>query len=168
MELTGCGLARLPPGVDELAIARKPVHPGIAVAIGNVEIARGAGHEFGRIVKGNSHPRAQGAGVFTASVSMDAALPDHLQGLAVQGKRYSDGVGPIRDIDDIVHDGHAVRVCDGAYPPAVEVVTIAIKDHDWRVLALEDIDAILGIRCHCADYPRPGHNSQAARIKALS
>ena len=84
---------------------------------------------------------------------MDAALPDHLQGLTVQGERHRDGVRPIRDIDDIVDDGHTVRVCDGADPPAVEIVAVAIKDHDWRVLALEDIDAILGIRRHCADYP---------------
>src|ERR1044072_4923653 len=37
VELTGCGLAWLAPGVDELAVARKAVHPGVAVAIGNVE-----------------------------------------------------------------------------------------------------------------------------------
>ena len=84
---------------------------------------------------------------------MDAALAEHLQGLAIQSECHRDGVRPIGDIDDIVDDGHPVRVGDGADPPAVEVVAVAIKDHDWRVLTLEDIDAILGIRRHCADYP---------------
>ena len=78
VELTGCGLAWLAPGVDELAVARKPVHPAVAVAIGNVEIAGGARHEFGGVVKGTSRPRHEIAGLFTASISMDAALPDHL------------------------------------------------------------------------------------------
>src|SRR5262249_40050125 len=153
VELTGCSLAWLTPGVDELAVARKAVHSGIAVAIGNVQIARGARHEFGGVVKGTRRPRHQITGLFTASVRMDAALPDHLQGLAVQGKRHRNGVRAIGDIDDVVDDGHAVWVGDGADPPAAEVVTVAIKDHDWRILALEDIDAILGIRRHGADYP---------------
>src|SRR5215813_931711 len=153
MELTGCGLAWLTPGVDELAVARKPVHPGIAVTIGDVEIARGTRHEFGGIVKGTSRSRHQIAGLFTASVRMDTTLPDHLQWLAVQGEGHRDGIRPICNIDDIVHDGHAVRVCDGADTPAAEVVTLAIKDHDRRVLALEDIDAILGVCRHGANYP---------------
>src|SRR5215510_1846089 len=133
VELTGCGLAWLAPGVDELAIARKAVYPGITVAIGNVEITRGTGHELGGVVKGTSRPWHQVAGLFTASVRMDAALPDYLQGLTVQGKRDRDGIGPIRDIDNIVHDGHTVRISDGANPPAVEVVAVAIKDHDRRI-----------------------------------
>jgi len=148
VELAGGGLAWLAPGVDELAVARKAVHPGVAVAIGNIEIARGARHELSGVIKRTSRPRHQVAGLFTASVRMDAALPDHLQGLAVQGEGHSDGVRPIGDIDDIVDDGHPVRVGDGTDPPAVEVVAVAVEDHDWQVLALEDIDAILGIRRH--------------------
>src|SRR4029450_5378644 len=98
-------------------------------------------------------PRHRVAGLVTDSVRMDAALPEHLQGLAIQGEGHSDGVRSIGDIDDIIDDGHPVWVSDGADPPALEVVAVAIKDHDWRVLTLEDIDAILGMRRHGADYP---------------
>src|SRR5438093_7286003 len=70
VELTGCGLAWLAPGVDELAVAREAVHPGIAIAIGDVEIAGGARHQLSRIVKGASRPRYQVTGLFTASVRM--------------------------------------------------------------------------------------------------
>src|SRR5215475_8302902 len=153
VELAGCGLAWLAPGVDELAVARKAVHPGVAVAIGDVEITGGARHELGGIVKGPSRPRHQVAGLFTASVRMHATLPDHLQGLAIQGEGHSDGVRPIGDIDDVVDNGHPVRVGDGTDPPAVEIIALAVEDHDWRVLTLKDIDAILGIRRHGADYP---------------
>src|SRR5262249_21191528 len=78
MELTRCSLPWLAPGVDELAVARKAVHSGVAVAIGNVEIARGARHEFGRVVKGTGRSRYQVARLFTASVRMDTALADYL------------------------------------------------------------------------------------------
>src|SRR5262245_46365676 len=56
VELAGCGLAWLAPGVDELAVARKAVHPGVAVAIGNVQIARRARHKLSGVVKGTSRP----------------------------------------------------------------------------------------------------------------
>src|SRR5262249_33009722 len=153
VDLRGWVLAWWSQGVDGVASARKAGPRGVAVASGNVEIAGRARHELGGVVKGTSRPRHQVTGLFTASVRMDAALPDHLQGLAVQSEGHRDGVRPICDIDDIVHDGHAVRVGDGADAPAVEVVTLAIKDHDWRVLALNDIDTILGIRRHGAHYP---------------
>ncbi len=84
---------------------------------------------------------------------MDAALPDHLQGLAVQGEGHGHGVRPIRDIHDIIDNGHAVWICDGADAPAVEIIAVAIKDHHWRVLALEDVDAVLGIGGYRADDP---------------
>ena len=85
---------------------------------------------------------------------MDAAFPDDLEGLAVQGEGQGDGVRAIRDIHDIIDDGHAVRIGDGADAPGVEVVTVAIKDHHRRVLALEDVEAVLGIGRHRADQPK--------------
>ena len=41
VKLAGPGLARLAPRLDELSLARKPVHPAVAVAVRNVEIAGG-------------------------------------------------------------------------------------------------------------------------------
>src|SRR5262249_35238714 len=89
-----------------------------------------------------------------ASVRMHPALADYLQGLAVQGEGHGHGIRAIRDVDDVVDDGHTVRVCDGTDAPAVEVVTVAVEDHHGRIRALEDIDAILGISRHCADDPQ--------------
>jgi hypothetical protein len=129
------------------------VHPAVAVAIGNVSRRR-ARHEFGGSVKWTSRPRYEVAGLLTAGIRVDAALPNHLQRFAIQGEGHSDGVRSIRDIDDIIDDGHTVRVRDGADPPAVEVVASAVEDHDWRILALEDVEAILGIGRHRADDPK--------------
>src|SRR5215475_9880179 len=54
VELTGSGLAWLAPGVDEPAVTRKPVHASVAIAIGNVNIAGGAWHHLGGVVKRTS------------------------------------------------------------------------------------------------------------------
>jgi hypothetical protein len=82
---------------------------------------------------------------------MDAAFANHLQGLAIQGEGYGDGVRPIRDIDNIVDNSHPMRVCDSANAPAVEIIAIAGEDEHGRVLALKDVEAVLGIGCYRAD-----------------
>jgi hypothetical protein len=143
VELTGGGLTRLAPGLDELAVARKPMHASVAVAIGNVDITRRAGRHLGGIIKRTRRPRHQIAGFFTAGVRMDATFANDLEGFAVQREGYCDRVRAIRDVDDIVDDGHAVWVGDGADPPGLEVVAVAVEDYDWRVGALEDVEAVL-------------------------
>jgi hypothetical protein len=85
---------------------------------------------------------------------MDPAFANDLERFAVQREGHRDRVGAIRDVNDIVDDGHAVRVGNGADPPGLEVVAVAVEDHDWRVGTLKDVEAVLSIRRHRADHPK--------------
>ena len=49
-------------GGDEFAVAREPVHPTVAVAVGNVEIARRTGGHLGRVIKRTRGPRTTSDG----------------------------------------------------------------------------------------------------------
>jgi len=57
--MTGFYFAGLSLGLYEPPVAAKPVNPGIAVSIGDVNISRGAGSHLSTIVEGARSPRYQ-------------------------------------------------------------------------------------------------------------
>ena len=86
MEMPGFCFAGLSPGLFELSVAAEPVDPGVAVAVGDVNISRGAGRYFSAVVEGSRRPRHQVARIFASGVREDPAIADNLQGFAVQGE----------------------------------------------------------------------------------
>ena len=54
VELAGAALARLSPGLLQLAVAAvagEAMHPGVAVPVGHVQVAVGRRHQFRRVVE---------------------------------------------------------------------------------------------------------------------
>ena len=51
VELAGAALARLAPGLLQLAVAGEAMHPGVAVPVGHVQVAVGRRHQFRRVVE---------------------------------------------------------------------------------------------------------------------
>ena len=84
---------------------------------------------------------------------MNAALAELQKGFAVQRERFRDRVGAVGGVDGVADDLEPVRVGDLARTPGAQVFAIAIEHHDRRVLALEDIDAVVIIGRHPADQP---------------
>ena len=148
MELAGAALARLAPRCLELPVGGKTMHPRIAVAVGYIQIPVGRRHDFGRIVERAGGTRADFARYFASGVGMDAALPNHLQRLAVQRVNDADRIGAVGQIHDVVLDVDAMRFVNGAQPPGTEIVAAGAENQHRRVFALEHIDAILRIGGH--------------------
>jgi hypothetical protein len=86
VEMTRFCFPRLSPGLYEPPIAAKPVHPGVAVPIGDINISRGAGGHFSTIVEGASGPRYQVSRFFTSGVRADPPVANNLQRFTVQGE----------------------------------------------------------------------------------
>ena len=88
--------------------------------------------------------------------------------LAVQGERLRDRVGAICGVDDVADNFQTMRVDNLAAPPGAQVLPLAVEHYDRRVLALEDVDAILRIRRHPADQHAgcPTSNLQKSRISS--
>ena len=84
---------------------------------------------------------------------MHAPLPQLQERLAVQGERFRDRVGAVGRVDDIADDFQTMRVGDLATAPGAQVLAVAVENHDRRILALKDVNAVLRIRRHPADQP---------------
>jgi len=97
----------------------------------------------------------QPGGAHAARIGMGARRPKRQQGLAIERERLRDRIGAIRRIDDIPDDLQAVRVLDRTAAPGAEVFPLAIEDDHRRILALEDINAVLRVRRHPANQSEP-------------
>ena len=69
----------------------------------------------------------------------------HLHGLAVEGVDQAGGGVAVGDVDDVVLNVEAVGEEEGAVAPGVLEVAVAVEDEDGRLLALEGVDAVLGV-----------------------
>ena len=145
VEFAGAALARHAPGGFELAVGGEAMHPRVAVAVGDIEVAVGGRDDFGGVVEGAGGAGADFARHFAAGVGVDAALPDDLQGLAVQGVDYAHRVGAVGEIDDVVLDVDAVGFVDGAQAPGAEVVAAGAENQHRGVFALEHINPVAGV-----------------------
>jgi hypothetical protein len=86
---------------------------------------------------------------------MHAALAELQQGLAVEGERFCDGAGAVGGVDDVIDDFQPVRVGDLAGAPGAQIGAVAVEHHHRRVLALEDVDAVLRVGGYAADQAEP-------------
>ena len=152
VELVGAFLAGLAPGELEVAVVVKAVDAGVAVAVGDEQVAAGGRHQFGGVVEGAGGARHQGAGHIAAGVGMDAVPPQHLDGLAVQGVHQAHAGVAVGEIDDVVLNVEAVGIDERAVAPAAdEGAAVVVKDGDGRVGAVEDIDVVGGVAGEGAD-----------------
>ena len=69
----------------------------------------------------------------------------HLDGLAVEGVDEAGGGVAVGDVDDVVLNVEAVGEEEGAVAPGVLQVAVAVEDEDGWLLALEGVDAVLGV-----------------------
>jgi hypothetical protein len=121
------------------------MHPGVAVAIGHVEVSRRGWDYLRRIVKGTSGAGDDVTGTLTPGVRVLAALAQHLERFAVQGVGEAHRILPVCQIHHIVGNVDAMRVCKRTDAPAAEVRAIPVKDDYWRVFTLKHINLALGI-----------------------
>jgi len=56
-------------------------------------------------------------------------------------------------VDGVADDFQTVRVGDLAAAPGSQILAIAVKDHDRRVLALKDVDPVLLVGRDPTDQP---------------
>ena len=124
------------------------MHAGVAIAVGDVQVAVGRGHDLGGIVERAGRARANLAGHLAAGVGVDAAVADDLKGLAVQREDDAHRVGAVGDVDDVVLDVDAVGLVDGADAPGAEVVAAGPENQHGRVLALEHVNPVLRVGGH--------------------
>src|SRR5882724_1958855 len=121
------------------------MHPGIAIAIGDVKIARRRRHHLGRIVERSSRTGDKVARTFPPSVRVLAPFAQHLQRFAVQGVSETHRIRPIGQIYHVVSNVDAMRISEGPNTPALQVGAVPIEDHHRWVFALEYIDLIARI-----------------------
>ena len=67
---------------------------------------------------------------------------------AVEGAFLRDAAFPVGQVHDVISDVDAMGVLETPLAPRANVVAFAIKNHDWRLGALEGVNAILGV---CSD-----------------
>ena len=152
VEFVGALLAGLAPGEFEVAVVVEAVDAGVAVAVGDEQVAAGGRHQFGGVVEGAGGAGHQGAGDLAAGVGVDAVAAQHLDGLAVQGVHQAHAGVAVGEIDDVVLDVEAVGIDEGAVAPAAdEVAAAVVKDGDGRVGAVEHIDVVGGVAGQGAD-----------------
>ena len=135
VELAGIG-AGLAPAFDQLAVRRVFVHAGIAIAVGDVDLAlrrqRGVGAAMERLA---AHERRR--------LVRDA---DGQQHLAVGGAFAHGVVAVIGAIEIVVGvDVQAVGAGEQAFAPAAQEIAVAVEHHHRMVAAVEDVDAVLAV-----------------------
>ena len=135
VELAGIG-AGLAPGLQQLSVRRIFVDAGIAVAVGNIDLAlrrqRGVGAAVKRLA---AHERR--------GLVRDA---DGQQHLAV-GRALAHGVVAVIGAIEIVVgiDVQAVGAVEQAFAPARDEIALAVQHHHRMVAAVEDVDAVLAV-----------------------
>ena len=135
VELAGIA-ARLAPGLEQLAVGRVFVHAGIAVAVGDVDLAlrrqRGVSAAVERLA---AHIRRRLFG--------NADRQEHL----AVGRTLAHGVVAVVGAIEIVVgiDVQAVGAREQAFAPTLDEIAVAVE-HDHRVFAaIEDVDAVLAV-----------------------
>ena len=85
---------------------------------------------------------------------MPATLAENLNWPPVESVADSHRIVPVRDIDDIIGNGHAMRRVDVSISPGVEEVPVTVEYQNWRVLPLQDVNSVLGVGSDGADYSK--------------
>jgi hypothetical protein len=119
MELVRLGLARLAPRRDQMPGGGEAMDPGIAVAVGHVEVARRRRDHLGRIVERAGRAGNQLAGALTPGVGVRTPLAQHLERLAVQGVGEADRIVPVGEVHHVLGDVDAMRIGERPDAPAV-------------------------------------------------
>jgi hypothetical protein len=138
--------------LNQLAILAETVHAAVAIAIGHIQIARWAGHQFGRVVERPRRAQRQDAPVFTAGIGMLAARAKLFQELAVKGVNLRYVVCLIGEVNHVVHNLESMRAFEYARTPRAEVFAVRAENHHCRVFALEHIKPVLRIGGYAADH----------------
>src|SRR5215510_2855747 len=145
VELIRLRLPRLTPRHEQPTIGGKAMHPGVTIAVGHVQVTRRGWHHLCGIVEGASGTGHERAGTLAAGIGMHTALPQYLERFSVQGIGETHGILPVGQIHDVVGNVDTMRIGEGANTPAAQVGAVPVKDHHWRLFALEDIDSVLRI-----------------------
>ena len=151
VKMSGLSLAGLTPRLFQLAVRGEAVHPGVPIAVGDVEVSRRGGNHLAGIIEGTGRPGAQIAGILATRVGVDAVPAQHLDGLAIQRVHDAHGGVPVGDVDDIVGDVDTVGKLKRAVPPRIQQIAIPVEDHYRRVFPLEGVNPVLGIGSHGAN-----------------
>ena len=125
---------------------------GVAVAVGDVELAGGRRHQLGGVVEGAGGAGNEVAGDLAAGVGVAPVAAQHLHRLAVEGVDQAGGGVAVGDVDHVVLNVEAVGEEKGAVAPGVLQVAVAVEDENGRLLALEGVDAVLGVGGDGADH----------------
>ena len=135
IELAGIS-AGLAPSLDQLSVRREFVHAGVAVAVGDVDLAFGRQRRMGAAVERlAAHERRR--------LVRDA---DGQQHLAV-GRAFAHRVVAVIGAVEIVVgvDVQAVRAVEQPFAPAFDEIAIAVEHHHRVLAAIEDVDAVLAV-----------------------
>ena len=166
VELAGIG-AGLAPGFEQLAVRRIFVDAGIAVAVGNIDLAlrrqRGVGAAVKRLA---AHERRR--------LVRDADRQQHLS----VGRALAHGVVAVIGAVEIVVgiDVQAVGAVEQAFAPAGDEIALAVQHHHRMFAAVEDVDAVLAVdrdggdvgkapavRQFCPSFRRRGNGARPSR-----
>ena len=145
-------LARRAPRLDQPSVRGEAVHPGVAVAVGHIDVAVRVTDHLGRVVERPGRALGEPVGN-AAGIGVDAALTELHQRFAVEGEGLGDRVGAVGRVDRVADDLQPVRVGDLAAAPGAEIFAVAVEHHDRRIPALEHVDVVLRIGRHPADQP---------------
>ncbi len=159
VKLTRTALARYSPGGYQSAVAAEPVHPAVPVSVGNIKVSRRRGVHFRRKIEGPRRSRHQRASLFATGVGMHTPISYYHEGLSVQRVLEADRVLPVGEVDHVVNYAEPVGQIESADSPRINVVSFAVEHHDGRVLALVNVNPVLGIaghRAHHAEGPTLG------------
>ncbi len=128
------------PGKDMLPLKRVLVHAGIAIAIGDIEIARlGIEGHLGGLVKGLA---AVPSGRLTGHA-------DGHQQFAVQAELIDTMGSIVRTVKGIIRTRcEAVGSGERALAPGGHKTAVGLKDHHGMIPPVKDVDAILAIHGH--------------------
>src|SRR5580704_7574776 len=141
IELAGVG-AGAAPRHQQFAVGRIFVHLGIAVAVGDIDLA------FWR-------EGGVGAAVERLAAHIGRRLPRHAQlehYLAVERAFADEMSAVIGQIDRIVRPHmNAVRPRILALAPGAQKIALAIEHHDRMFAAIENVDVVPGVDADCPD-----------------
>ena len=135
VELAGIG-AGLAPAFEQFAVGRVFVDAGVAVAVGDIDLAlrrqRGVGAAMERLT---AHERRR--------LVRNADGQQHL----AAGRTFAHGVVAVVGAIQIVVgvDVQPVRAAKQAFAPAGDEIAFAVEHHHRMFAAVEDIDAILAV-----------------------
>ncbi len=138
-------LAWRTPGHLQLSVRGEAMHPAVAIAVGHIDIAIGVGHHFGGVVERRAGTLHQPILCHDTGIGVHAAPTELHQRLPFEGERNANGIGTIGGVADVIYYLEAMRLLHRTSAPSAEVIALAVKDDDRRILALKHIHAILRV-----------------------